>query len=173
MSKRGKAQAALMLSDYTFNKSAPAGTGVTCPSCSKAFVKRDAKEVFCSNTGPGNCKNHYWTVMRSSAGKVLLDKLDAVADTAPEAPAAVALFMAEPEVEAFLLKLHHVLGKNDGVDVHCRVNADEIRLFVVLSDEWGLYTHECPLLFETDSLAVVQDLVEVVFTQLQVFLNEK
>jgi len=173
MSKRGKGQAALMLSEYTFNKAAPAGTGVNCPSCGKGFTKRDAKEVFCSNAGAGNCKNHYWTIMRSSAGKVLLATLDAVRQAAPEVPVAVGMFMAVPEVEAFMLKIYHVLGKDDGIDVHCRVNADEIRLYVVLSDEWGIYTHECPVLFETDSLPVIQELVGVVFNQLQVCLNEK
>ena len=173
MSKRGKAQVTLMLGDYTLNKAAQAGSVVICPSCCKAFTKHDAKEVFCSNSGPGNCKNHYWTIMRSSAGKVLLAKLGTVAQASATDSTAVALLLAEPEVEAYMLKIWQVIGKNDGIDVHCRVNADEVRLVIVLSDEWGLYTHECPVLFEVDSLGVIKELVEVVFNKLQVYLNEK
>ncbi|CAH0448225.1 hypothetical protein SM030_00092 [Vibrio phage vB_VpaS_sm030] len=47
------------------NRKAPLKSVITCPVCLTKLHKLDRKTVFCSNSGAGNCKNRYYTKVRS------------------------------------------------------------------------------------------------------------
>lgn len=39
-----------------------------CPVCFQAYTAADSKQMFCTNKGAGNCKDHYHAVRRSRLG---------------------------------------------------------------------------------------------------------
>jgi hypothetical protein len=45
---------------YRKAKNALVGERVTCPTCTKPFIKTSYQQAFCSNKGSGNCKDTYW-----------------------------------------------------------------------------------------------------------------
>lgn len=49
---------------YETAKAAKTGTDCVCPRCSKTFTKKSYQQAFCSNKGPGNCKDIFWNVVR-------------------------------------------------------------------------------------------------------------
>lgn len=51
---------------YRVAKAAKTGQEVQCPTCAKPFVKASYQQAFCSNRGPGNCKDAYWQTMRGA-----------------------------------------------------------------------------------------------------------
>jgi len=48
-----------MVQVYRETKAATSGS-VVCPGCLKRFVKRDPRQVFCTNKGQNNCKDKFW-----------------------------------------------------------------------------------------------------------------
>lgn len=52
------------LDRYNIIKAAKTGTLCTCPGCGKAFTKKSYNTIFCSNKGPNNCKDRFWTAVR-------------------------------------------------------------------------------------------------------------
>jgi len=44
---------------YKTAKAAKVGSMIECPGCGKRFKKK-SYQAFCSNKGPGNCKDTYW-----------------------------------------------------------------------------------------------------------------
>ena len=49
---------------YNIIKAAPKGTRCTCPGCGKIITKNAYNTIFCSNKGPHNCKDRFWTSVR-------------------------------------------------------------------------------------------------------------
>ena len=49
-----------MKARYQFNSKAAIGSEIACACCSKVIVKKSYQTQFCSNKGPGNCKDKYW-----------------------------------------------------------------------------------------------------------------
>lgn len=49
---------------YEVAKAAKPGSDCICPRCSKTFKKKSYQQAFCSNKGPGNCKDIFWNVVR-------------------------------------------------------------------------------------------------------------
>ncbi len=49
---------------YNIIKAAPKGTRCTCPGCGKIITKTAYNTIFCSNKGPHNCKDRFWTSVR-------------------------------------------------------------------------------------------------------------
>lgn len=45
---------------YQLAKAAPTGANLECPHCGTQFTKASYQQAFCSNKGPGNCKDAYW-----------------------------------------------------------------------------------------------------------------
>ena len=45
---------------YAIAKQCNVGAVVVCPVCQAAFNKTSYQQAFCTNTGPGNCKDAYW-----------------------------------------------------------------------------------------------------------------
>lgn len=45
---------------YEVAKAAKVHTLCKCPTCSKEFTKKSYQQAFCSNKGPGNCKDSFW-----------------------------------------------------------------------------------------------------------------
>lgn len=55
-----------LMDQYEENKAAKIGSVITCPVCSKRFVKRTKDHTFCSNGRQkkgGNCKDTYWNTV--------------------------------------------------------------------------------------------------------------
>lgn len=45
---------------YSDNKLSEVGTTIRCANCGKRILKKHYQTQFCSNKGPGNCKDKYW-----------------------------------------------------------------------------------------------------------------
>lgn len=45
---------------YKTAKAAKVGTTIHCGCCGFQFIKKHYQQVFCSNKGTNNCKDHYW-----------------------------------------------------------------------------------------------------------------
>lgn len=54
---------ALMPSLYHKAKRAKVGSNIECPVCGRVFCKKSYQQAFCSNKGPGNCKDVYWNTV--------------------------------------------------------------------------------------------------------------
>ena len=48
---------------YEIARAAKAGSATNCPTCGVILIKSNYQQVFCSNTGSGNCKDHYWNLL--------------------------------------------------------------------------------------------------------------
>lgn len=48
---------------YVVARAAKVGEVTHCPVCLMALTKINYQQVFCSNSGPGNCKDHYWNLI--------------------------------------------------------------------------------------------------------------
>ena len=48
---------------YEVARTAKTGSDITCPVCSTVVKKINYQQVFCSNSGSGNCKDHYWNLI--------------------------------------------------------------------------------------------------------------
>lgn len=48
---------------YAIARAAKAGTATNCPVCNVLLIKATYQQVFCSNEGAGNCKDHYWNLL--------------------------------------------------------------------------------------------------------------
>ncbi len=51
---------------YVTAKAAKTGVTICCPGCGSRFRKRSYQQAFCSNKGPGNCKDLYWNTTDST-----------------------------------------------------------------------------------------------------------
>ncbi|UOX38449.1 hypothetical protein VpasPP24_109 [Vibrio phage Vpas_PP24] len=64
-------QVRAMRATYTTSRNAQAGAKVPCPVCSKELVKTSHQQSFCSNSGQGNCKDIFFSIVRSARAKRL------------------------------------------------------------------------------------------------------
>lgn len=48
---------------YATGRAAKTGDAIVCPVCNTTFGKINYQQVFCSNEGSGNCKDHYWNLI--------------------------------------------------------------------------------------------------------------
>jgi hypothetical protein len=48
---------------YEVARAAKTGEATNCPTCKVLLIKSNYQQVFCSNSGAGNCKDHYWNLL--------------------------------------------------------------------------------------------------------------
>jgi len=123
------------------------GDTTQCPYCQKAFVKTDHKQIFCSYTGPGNCKNAYYTLMRSRSG-VAAQQVYLQAKAKGQAPAdtgapAVYVHAFDSGMMEFLASVAARMSAGAEIAVwFCSSTENDLFVRIQETDEFGIYNHD-------------------------------
>ncbi|ARV77151.1 hypothetical protein SKUL_52 [Pseudomonas phage Skulduggery] len=105
---------------FEFAKAAKTGTKVPCAYCTSLFLKASYQQKFCSNTGPGNCKNAYWTLLRST--KTPTEARDETIEAAAHMADAAEVTVGDMQT---ITLLHHQRSEGDIDETQFEAELDE------------------------------------------------